>query len=171
MRQTEDQTCEWNAATSNDINYTCAIDLLWHVKMSTAKKKQKKQPRIGSFPGRKRKWVGIAWEVTLWWQVRAKTSLGCFFLGTGDACRSRPDGGSRFSFTGVHVLRKTKTVTLIMFVKNINTIESFQDVFVVGKVKKTNFKEKGCILKNCCLCLLSPGEQFIKTFTHQMLNK
>lgn len=25
MRQTEDQTCEWNAATSNDINYTCAL--------------------------------------------------------------------------------------------------------------------------------------------------
>lgn len=65
------------------------------------------------------------------------------------------------------MLRKTKTVTVIMFVKNINTIESFQDVFIVGKARKTNFKEKGCILK----CFLSPGEQFIKTFTHQMLNK
>lgn len=46
MRQTEDQTCEWNAATSNDINYTCALPAMTCQNVYRKKKTKKKQPRI-----------------------------------------------------------------------------------------------------------------------------
>lgn len=101
MRETEDQTCEWNAATSNDINYTCALPALTRQNVY----RKKKQPRIVlAWKGEKKKMSRDSTRSRAVMASEGKNLTALrFSLGVGDARGSRPGGGSRFSFTGVLV--------------------------------------------------------------------